>query len=566
MFEQKRYVSSKLKPYKRSLEKRYKSIAIKTLQGRGGWKLRRVYPVLALLVLIFSQLIPLISVTPSQVAAANLGTVETLVSGLNQPAAIDVNAQGDIYFTEDAGCSVNKIQAGTTTVERIVSGGEFGYVGGAFDAQGNFWYTAYWSGNIYRLPAGSTTPQLFTTIGGEGPRGIDVDSNGNLYVVWFNQNKILKIAPDKSVTELASATGIESIAVDSKGNVYYDSNGDIYRIAAGTTSPSLYISAAAARNLYVDENDALYYMETSGGVVYIMRVAASSITPENILQLPTGRPFRMAVRAGTVYVTFYEANYIAKAPTSTFSVTVAVILAKFSDNNPAPEQKHNATYYIDSVVPRLQKYYYDISYGRIGLQFTFFNNSDGSWKYSLDHDHAYYGSGIGNSIIDTVLGKNREKQFTEDCINKVNAKEDVNFSLYDIVICVHSGTDESVAPDYGTQSDMWTSAFCVDSYPPFITSDGEKVNNRIVIAEKENEPFEMGLWAHEIGHALGSILKGYPLPDLYSGSGNGNVYTWDLMGDGYNCVIAVSPPSSNVVSAPSHMSVYSKAVLGWINP
>ena len=228
-------------------------------------------------------------------------------------------------------------------------------------------------------------------------------------------------------------------------------------------------------------------------------------------------------------------------------INVAVILAKFSDNIPAPNR--DANFYLkgsDSLIAGLQRYYRDISYGMMQLNLRFFNESDGAWKYSVDHDRTYYGAGKGDDPSDA---NNRENEFAVASIKKADA--DVDFDLFDIVIVIHSGYDEAQKGLGGSQNDMWSQYF----NKALTTSDGDTARNWIVLAEMN----PMGTWAHEIGHALGTVLKGSPLPDRYGSAGNGEVGEWDLMGSG-------SWRIGNTGQRPSHMSAYSKSFLGWINP
>jgi hypothetical protein len=191
--------------------------------------------------------------------------------------------------------------------------------------------------------------------------------------------------------------------------------------------------------------------------------------------------------AGSVDFWLVKTDPYGRVPPAGYArdINVGVILAEFSDNTPPPV--HEAQYYLegsDSIASKLQRYYEDVSYGGIRLNLDFFNQSDGTWKYSLGHDRAYYGSGRGS---DPSAVNNRENQFTVDSIPKADA--DVNFNSFDIVIVLHSGYDEAQGNSGGTQSDMWSRYFL----QTLTTSDGDAVNNRIVLSEMD----PMGTWAHE---------------------------------------------------------------------
>ena len=64
----------------------------------------------------------------------------------------------------------------------------------------------------------------------------------------------------------------------------------------------------------------------------------------------------------------------------------------------------------------------------------------------------------------------------------------------------------------------------------------------------------MGVFAHEYAHDLG-------LPDLYAYSGDNNTGFWTLMSSGS----WLSDGTVDIGSKPSHMGVWEKFQLGWLN-
>ena len=95
-----------------------------------------------------------------------------------------------------------------------------------------------------------------------------------------------------------------------------------------------------------------------------------------------------------------------------------------------------------------------------------------------------------------------------------------------------------------------------------LRSDGEGyvyVNDYIVLpvrACNEVDINEIGVFAHELGHAFG-------LPDLYAtqGIGHAGAGNWDLMGTGsWGCGGAGTDPAR-----PCHMGAWTKSVLGWLD-
>lgn len=99
------------------------------------------------------------------------------------------------------------------------------------------------------------------------PRGIAVDASGTRYVADSQNNRVLKVTPDGTITTLASGLNwAAGIAVDAAGNVYVSElNGhDIRKIAAGTgnittlatgLSSPMALAFDGAGNLYVADNN-----------------------------------------------------------------------------------------------------------------------------------------------------------------------------------------------------------------------------------------------------------------------------------------------------------------------
>jgi M6 family metalloprotease-like protein len=237
----------------------------------------------------------------------------------------------------------------------------------------------------------------------------------------------------------------------------------------------------------------------------------------------------------------YSEIYHFTTDASGREVEIAVILAKFSDNNPAPT--HDADYYLtgaDPLVSSLERYYFDSSYGTVNLNVKFFTETDGTWKYTVIHDRLYYGAGTTDEQAYALA-----REFSEHSIDASDG--DIGFDLYDIVICVHAGYDKAVG---GGQNDMRSAYFDT----PYQSPLGDQIENRITIAERD----PMGVWAHEIGHAMGKVLTGSRLEDHYGGS-LGDIFEWGLMGDGGLRV-------GGMGTRPTHMSSYNKKRLNWVYP
>jgi len=110
-------------------------------------------------------------------------------------------------------------------------------------------------------------------------------------------------------------------------------------------------------------------------------------------------------------------------------------------------------------------------------------------------------------------------------------------------------------PNRNVWSHEWTyGAASGDSTRMYQTKDGVVISDYVIqpaLNCDEKTPIDIGVFAHEFGHALG-------LPDLYSTTYpnpmNGGIGYWGLMGyGGWN-----QPPS------PAYMEAWSRAELGWL--
>jgi len=210
-----------------------------------------------------------------------------------------------------------------------------------------------------------------------------------------------------------------------------------------------------------------------------------------------------------------------------------------------------------SILDEMRAFWHEASYGLLDLSSTV-----AGW-YSLPHSMEYYGKdrffvdvGIRNLIADAIDLADR----------------DVNFSSYDFIIIVHSGSGQeifSLITDLIILEDSSRIWSCAIQDLDIQTNDGIIIDHVAVLPEKEEEVdityygitlYEgksfgtLGVFAHEFGHLLG-------LPDLYDSSilwGDDTfVGDWSLMGSG---------AALNELRTPCHPMAWSKIKLGWIIP
>ena len=121
--------------------------------------------------------------------------------------------------------------------------------------------------------------------------------------------------------------------------------------------------------------------------------------------------------------------------------------------------------------------------------------------------------------------------------------------IIDHVVLVHAGEDKSGGGGKEGTYAIWAHSSDVAGGATIPGTDF-KIQNYIVQPENSG----VGVFAHEYGHDLG-------LPDLYdtSNAGNSDIDFWDLMSSG-------SHSGPIFQSQPTHMGIWDKWVLGWVDP
>jgi immune inhibitor A len=189
-----------------------------------------------------------------------------------------------------------------------------------------------------------------------------------------------------------------------------------------------------------------------------------------------------------------------------------------------------------------------------------FLNDEGEWEagaYQTMNGHPDNPIGPGQLPIDAVA-KLAEMQpdfpwADYDIEDQGDADGDGNLlepdGVIDHVVLVHAGEDKSGGGgEQGTYA-IWAHSSDVPGGAPIPGTD-LRLSNYIVQPEDSG----VGVFAHEYGHDLG-------LPDLYdtASGGDSDVDFWDLMSSG-------SHSGPIFQSMPTHMGIWDKWVLGWVDP
>ena len=277
---------------------------------------------------------------------------------------------------------------------------------------------------------------------------------------------------------------------------------------------------------------------------------------------------------------------------STGIKNVAVIVVQFQPPPAGEASIISGNYLISSMAniqtyfTQMQKYYTEVSYGQILLNFYFFNSNNTnptgdlmtlSAPYTLNHTMEYYGCGDEGeggvppcsnvSPAPPTTGANGN-YLARDAIvaarvNHSGLISTDNNGTFDGVIIIHAGNGNETTQ--GTPGDIWSIFYSQD--PDIIGGQSPYMAQAVAAGfdEADVDPetetsgisAPLGVMCHEFGHMLG-------LPDLYNTTaigGSSVVGMWELMDAGpYD-----GPPNQGGTN-PAHMCAWDKMTLGWLAP
>ena len=218
------------------------------------------------------------------------GTPVEIASGLTNPHQMAIDGAGDLYAadSESGGSGAGEIIAfaGASTSSGLISAktlisGLNNPKGLAVDASGNLYIAE--AGSVLFQPIGNGMPtQLgsgFTT-----PVSVAVDASGNVYVADTGLNEIEKLTivngamtQQTPVTLLSGANPV-SVAVDAAADIYYGdvSNGEVVEVPASGTTAAVATGFTTPAGIALDPAGNLYVADNSSvsGISFYQRNAA----------------------------------------------------------------------------------------------------------------------------------------------------------------------------------------------------------------------------------------------------------------------------------------------------
>jgi len=221
-----------------------------------------------------------------------------------------------------------------------------------------------------------------------------------------------------------------------------------------------------------------------------------------------------------------------------------------------PDCLHNRTAdEMQSYIPKLNDYWYNMSYGQYNLTGNAFG-----W-YLMPHNMSDYGDEPENATLFN-MDVNLPQLVRDSC---AIAQKDVNFSDYDFLMIVHAGLDQSLNStnkDYSWRSLIWSRVLWIgDLHGPFFWDNNVVIFGAAIVPETWGSEHDIfGVFAHEFGHIIGSKYGDrLGLPDLFTVDSNNTIIwedTYSLMGTG-------SWYQNGTL--PCDLDAWSRTYLGWLN-
>ncbi len=177
------------------------------------------------------------------------GTAATVVTGLRSPGGLIVDPGGSVYVANTGAGTVLRFanESGTRdfAVSSSVGSGFRAPAGLGFDASGNLFVADSSAGSIFRV-TGTTTSAVATGL--TSPTAVAVDDAGSLYVLQTGIASVLRIPytngsyGSNSTTALGTGLAtLASFAADNAGNLYVADSGAPAVVAIRRTAGSLNI-------------------------------------------------------------------------------------------------------------------------------------------------------------------------------------------------------------------------------------------------------------------------------------------------------------------------------------
>ena len=310
---------------------------------------------------------------------------------LNSPWGVAIDASGNIYIADQGFNVIRKVTVATGIITTVVGDGNAGYSGDGglaanaelnapdgitIDADGNIYISDDGNNVIRKIDA---TSGIITTIVGNGiagssgdgglataaklndpSLGVAIDANGNIYIADDGNNKIRKVTKSTGIISTIAGTGAngysgdggpatlakfdgpEGVALDAAGNIYIsDENNVIRKINAATgTAPATPGVITGSTSVCLGTTNTYSIISVSGATSYTwtLPIGWTGTSTTNTINATAG------ATAGTISVT--ANNSFGSSSPQTLNVTVNTVNTSVSQAGSTLTANANGTGYV----------------------------------------------------------------------------------------------------------------------------------------------------------------------------------------------------------------------------
>jgi streptogramin lyase len=209
---------------------------------------------------------PTITPTGTPTATFTPYVASTPWGGFNQPSAVAVDGNGDVYVADQGANQVEKFNdSGSLVVSWGAGGkgkGKISYpapMGVAVDSNGNLYVCGNTPESVERYDASGNAVTQFTganSIAFSGLKGVAVDAAGDLFISDSGNLRIVELSSSGSyMTSIPTGQTVYGITVDGNNQVYGALANSVVDFSSPVTIPGFKnpygLSADASNNLYV---------------------------------------------------------------------------------------------------------------------------------------------------------------------------------------------------------------------------------------------------------------------------------------------------------------------------
>lgn len=236
----------------------------------------------------------------SPAGADSATTPVEVATGLDFPAAVAVNRDGVVYFTERPSETTGRIRrflAPGTPPETVVTGLSDPQ-GLAIDSAGKMYVSEQATGAISLVNSDGTLEPIVLDL--SGPRSLSTDENDNLYVTEATSGTVSKLIPDG--TKQVIATGLKNPVAVSPGlvgNTFYLvantglGDGSAMKVSSGNTEE--YLSRLINPKSLVFEDSTILYIAEGAPAFRIIKYSTVSAVRTETARF-TGEPHSIAFK------------------------------------------------------------------------------------------------------------------------------------------------------------------------------------------------------------------------------------------------------------------------------